>query len=60
MRIQYQLIIRNLWQVSFANQEYPESIQQSSRTLFGCQETLDNISGTSSNPILVGETFEQV
>jgi hypothetical protein len=37
---------------------YPESIQQS--TLFGYQETLDNVSGTSSNPILVGETFEQV
>jgi hypothetical protein len=41
---------------SFTNREYPESIQN----LFGYQEILDNAGGTSGNPILVGETFEQV
>ncbi|GBB87901.1 hypothetical protein RclHR1_01440016 [Rhizophagus clarus] len=44
---------------SFTNREYPESIQQYSKNLFGYQEILDNVGGTSRNPILVGETFEQ-
>lgn len=45
---------------SFTNREYPESMQQNSKNLFGYQEILDNVGGTLRNPILVGETFEQV
>ncbi|RGB29574.1 hypothetical protein C1646_317172 [Rhizophagus diaphanus] len=44
---------------SFTNREYPESVQQNSKGLFGYQEILDNVGGTLRNPILVGETFEQ-
>ncbi|RIA94444.1 hypothetical protein C1645_759959 [Glomus cerebriforme] len=44
---------------SFTNREYPESIQQSNKNLLESQKTLNNVSGTSRNPILVGETFEQ-
>lgn len=41
----------------FTNREYSESIQRNSKNLYGYQ---DNVGGTSRNPILVGETFEQV
>ncbi|PKK75184.1 hypothetical protein RhiirC2_253991 [Rhizophagus irregularis] len=44
---------------SFTNREYPESMQQNSKGLFGYQEILDNVGETLRNPILVGETYEQ-